>query len=388
MPKLRIPKAKIKPKDFTRLPWTEEFRAQFPTHNINNLIEGGIHIEDMRDYLFVEKHMDFRKSNLLVEAYIEEARIVRNDSEVILKICVPVCENQCSNCDRAIFKRTNKCFTKYLGALLREIDATHSLIRKKGYFVKAILFSGNFLVFSANEISRILSKIAYPLCEICIEVSDAKNITRDKLEILRKYPNVRIILNALTFNMVTLRSIHKHFELREIRENLDLLREYNFSLSIRFVVGILKERDLQLLRNVKIAEELGANCIDLYARFCPKIGGPVLIDSQKIADQRRLHEAINDYLSAQKFTPYFLYCTEVQNGCFENVGYCKAGEKSKCVQDIMYGISTMVGCGLGASSMIVKNLNNVKKYFNNTTDLTEYVQNIDDVISQKLEFFG
>ncbi len=387
MRKLRIPKVKVKPKDFTKLPWTEEFRTKYPTDIVEQIVKKGIPIDDLRDYLFVERHMDFRKANLVVGAYQQVRGIVRNDSEVLLEICVPFCDNQCSNCDRTIYKRTNKSFGQYFCALKSELEATRTMIRKKGYFVKAVCFKGNVLVFSVDEISELLSLVAYPLCEICVEISDTKYINREKLDIFKRFANVRFILNALSFNMVTLRSINKHFELREVGENLALLREYPFELNVSLVVGMGKERDLQLIRNLKIAIQMGANCIDLYSRLCPRIANKTITDSEKIAEQRKLLEIGNDFLTEQKFKPYFLYCTEVENGCFENVGYCQVGMKCKYLEDKMYGVSSIIGCGVCAESMIIKNLANSRQFYKNTTDLQEYVNNTSAILRQKLEFF-
>lgn len=387
MPKLRIPKIKIKPKDFTKLPWTEEFRTKYPTEIVAKVIEKGVTFDDLRDYLFVERHMDFRKANLLVSAFHQQFGIVRNDSEVLLEICVPICDNQCSNCDRTIYKRTNKNFTQYFDALLCEIDATRKMIRRKGYFIKAVCFTGNVLVFSPKELEELFTRVAYPLCEICVEISDAQHITREKLDVLKKFINVRLILNALTFNMVTLRSINKHFELRQVGKNLDLLHEYPFILNVSLVVGMGKERDLQLMRNLRFAIELGANCVDLYSRHCPKITVKPCSDIQQIASQRKILEMVGDFMTEQKFKPYFLYCTEVADGCFENVGYCKVGMKCKYLEDKMYGVSSIIGCGVCAESMIIKNLANLKKSYQNTTNLQEYTQNLNDVIQKKLEFF-
>lgn len=388
MPKLRIPKIKFKPKDFTKLPWTEEFRVQFPTQVASKIVEGGIQFDDLRDYLFVERHMDYRKANLIVNAYQHESGIVRNDSEVLLEICVPICDNQCINCDRTTYKRSHKCFNDYFNALISEIKATREMIRRKGYFIKAVCFTGNVLAFAPSELEELFSLIAYPLCEICVEISDARHVTREKLEVLKKFMNVRFIINALTFNMVTLRNINKHFELRQIGQNLELLKRYGFLLNVSLVVGLEQEHELQMKRNLKIAIELGADCIDLYSRFCPKVTPSTITDIQQIATQRKLLEVVHDYMTENRYKPYFLYCTEVEGGCFENVGYCHFAMKCKFLEDRMYGISTVIGCGVCSESMIVKNLANIKKFYKSTTNLQDYVKDINKVIDKKLEFFS
>lgn len=387
MPKLRIPKAKEKPKDFSKMPWTEDFRVEFPTQKVAQIVNSGVPINDVRDYLFAEKHMDFRKSNLVVEAYKSECCIVRNDNEVLLNISVPICENQCSNCDRQIYKRTNKCFKDYFDALLFDVIATREIILKRGYFVKSVCFTGNVLVFSAEELSKLLSLCAYTLNEICIELSDAKLITEQKMAVLRKYPNVRFILNALTFNMVTLRVLNKHFEFREVYDYLKLIISNGFDISVRLVVGIGKERELQLGRNLKYAIELGASCIDLYSMHCPKIKNAKLPTEDRYPAIRRLHEYSNDFLLEQRYSPYFLYCSDIQGGCFENVGYCLPNKKCKYIEDSTYGISTMIGCGLSSSCIKVNNLHKTKEILNTTGDLCEYISNIKQITKTKREFF-
>lgn len=390
MPKKTVTKAKSTAceKDFSKFPWTEEFRTQYPTELVRQYTMDNPTWDDLRDFLFVEKHMDFRKSNLLVSAYAGEVGIVRNDSDVLLEICVPICDNQCSNCDRAIYKKSHRYYSRYFECLKQEVQATRDMIRKKGYFVKAICFTGNVMAFEVAEIEQILNLAAFPLCEINIEVSDTRHLTREKLDVVRKYSNVRFILNALTFNMVTLRSIHKHFELREVRAPINLLVEYGFDISVRLAVGLEKEHSLQLMRSIKTCMEFGASCIDLFARACPKNTVLPLTDAKAIAGQRKIHERVNDYLLEQNFEPYFLYCSEVGKGCFENIGFCKFGQKSKYVEDRMYGISTVIGCGVCAESFIIKNSHKTKKKHRNTTNLVEYVRKNDAVIEEKLAFFN
>lgn len=387
MQKLRIPVPKEKPKDFSKMPWTEELRTEYPARVLSKYVEGGVEIDDLRDYLFAEKLVDYRKANLLVKAYQNEQGIVRNDSEILLEIAVPICSNQCSNCDRQLYKKTHKCYKDYFENLLKEVIATRQLILKKGYFVKSVCFTGNVLVFSPEELEKLMNNCAYTLSEICIEVSDAFLITPEKLAVLKKYNNVRFILNALTFNLVTLRTINKHFEYKDIKDNVRLAVDSGFDVSARLVVGLGKERDLQLSRNIKLAIELGANCIDLYARHCPKITQKPLDDPSKIAQQRQLHEYANDYILEQNFVPYYLYCTEVDGGCFENIGFYKY-KKCKFVEDRALGISTVVGCGVGAQNILVKNLYKTKKVLDTTLDLGEYITSIDDIILNKIEFFN
>lgn len=388
MSKLRIPKTKVKPKDFSKLPWTEEFRTEFPTNVVGKFVEGGVEIDEMRDFLFAEKLMDFRKANLLVDAYKNEQKVVRNDNEILLEVAVPICENQCANCSRVMYKKSSSFYKSYYKSLIKDILGTREIILKKGYFVKSVCFTGNLMVFEPEEIENLMSLCAYTINEICIELSAASFVTQEKLDVLKKFSNIRFIINALTFNTITLRSINKHFEFKDVSETLKMIVANGFEMSIQLVVGLCKERDLQLSRNLKMAIELGASCIDLYACGCPKnCNKECLCDQEKIQMQRRLHEYANDFLLELGFSPYFLYCSEVSGGCFENVGFCQS-KSCQYVADRALGISTVIGCGVCAESVLVKNLHKTKDYRYETTKLSEYVRKIDAIVKSKTEFFG
>ena len=390
MTRLRIPKIAPKPKDYSKIPWTEEFRDKFPTRKITKYLNDDVGIEDLRDFLFVEKHVDFRKSLLLVNALKNEHGIVRNDNEVLLTVNFPFCEWRCVDCNRTMYQKS-KCsdvYMYYFDAIMREIQLTREIIKKKCYIVKAICFTGNLLALDERELEQVLQACAYSLSESCVELGNPKFITRTKLEILKKYNVTRFIVNALTFNTVSLRKLCRRYEFKDVYNYYKLIAEYGFDLSIELCVGLLAEHEIQLGRNIQLAIELGASCIDLYSRCCPyNRNERDLTDIKMISEQRRLLEFANETLHNNGYYPYFLYCTEVNNGCFENVGYALPNKRCKYMEDLKEEISTVIGCGSDAKSVIVKNLHNTRKYLNNTYDMGQYVFGIDEILDKKRKFF-
>ena len=197
MTRLRIPKVIPKPKDFSKNPWTDEFRGEFPTRKVSALLEG-MPFEDWRDFLFAEKYVDYRKAELLSNALKNEKGIVRNDNEILLTINIPFCEWRCINCKRNMYQK-EKCaegYMYYCDALLKEIELTKEIIKKKCFLVKAICFTGTLLALDEAELEKILSISAYSLSEICVELGNPKFVTRSKLELLKKYNVTRIIVKS------------------------------------------------------------------------------------------------------------------------------------------------------------------------------------------------
>ena len=390
MTRLRIPRVVPKPKDYSKLPWTEEFRDKFPTRKAEKYFAENMKYDDLSDFLFAEKHVDFRKAGLLVDALKADKGIVRNDNEILLTINLPFCEWRCVNCKRNMYQRS-KCldaYMYYIDALIKEIQLTREIIAKKCYIVKAICYTGNLLALDVPELERVLSQCTYSLSEINVELGNPKFVTREKLEILKKYNVSRIIVNALTFNTVTLRKLCRRYEFKDVYDFYKMIAEFCFELSIELCAGLLNERELQLKRNIKLAVELGATCIDLYSRFCPMGNNLEPITNQNaINEQRKILEEAGNFMKSIGFKPYFLFCTEVENGCFENVGYTLANKKSKFIEDKSWEVSTIIGCGTSAQNVIVKNLHNTRKTQSNTYDLGQYVFGIEQILEQKRRFF-
>ena len=390
MTRLRIPKIVPKPKDYSKIPWTEEFRGKFPTRLVEKYLDNDIAEEDFRDFLFAEKHLDFRKSLVLVETLKNERGFVRNDNEILLTINLPFCEWRCVDCKRNMYKK-DKCsdaFLYYFDALMKEIKFTREIIKKKCYLVKAVCFTGNLLALDESGITKILESCTYTLSEICVELGNLKFATKSKLAILKKYNVNRIIVNALTFNTVSLRKLCRRYEFKDIYENYKMIAEFGFDLSIELGVGIQDEHEIQLMRNIQLAIELGANCIDFYSRCCPYCSEiNELTDIKSISKQRKLLEIVNETMQKHGFIPYFLYCTEVENGCFENIGYCLPNKRCKYMEDLREEISTVIGCGTDTTTTIVKNLNQTRRSLTNTYDLGQYVFGIEQILEKKQKFF-
>ena len=333
--------------------------------------------------------MDYRKSTLVARAYKSIQGIVKNDNEILLEINIPFCECKCIDCKKNIYLRskTQDVYLYYIDALIKELNQAREIIKKKCYIVKAVCFKGNLLALDEKDITKLMDICRYPLSETCIELGNPKILTKEKLDIIKKYGNVRVIINALTYNTVTLRKLCRHYEAKDLVDYYKLLQSYNFDLTVNIVAGLLGEKRLQAERNITTALEYGANCINIYSRYCPDNIKEEATDIKEIADQRKTLEGVSEFMFKQGFMPYYLYCTEVDNGCFENVGYSLPGKKCKYQEDKIYEISTILGCGAETDSMIIKNITKTKKKLKNTYDLGQYVMGINEILNKKEKFF-
>lgn len=391
MARFRIPKAKTKPKDYSVLPWTEAFRLEYPVPAIKKLMqEQEIPIEKLVNYLHFHAYLDRNKAELLKEAIAHELTLVHNDQEVNLVINIPFCAWRCFNCTNVMYDKTkNKdIYPYFIDALYKELNQAKQIIENKYYMVNNICFTGNLLALDEEEIESLLKMVSYQLSNITIELGAPAFVTEQKLQILKKYNVTRIIINELTFNTVTLRKLGRRFEFKDFYNAYKLIIGYGFETSFELVVGLQDEKELQLARNLKLATELGASNIDLFSVHCPNITEPDVINAEHIKKQRQLLDFANKYMLEKGFKPYFVKCTEIEKGCFENVGWTIENMGCRFMKDKMEHVSTTIGCGTQSQSVLVHNIGNKKAFMKNPYDISLYVFGIDELLAKKEKFFA
>ena len=391
MARFRLPKNPALSKDYTKNPWTEETKVYNPLAYAQNIINTGVSIDNLRDYLFLEKHLDRRKADLLARTLHQQGKIVRNDNEVMMTINIPFCAWRCFNCQRVMYQlsKSEDIYGYYYDSLMREVELSRQIIAKKCYIVKSVYYMGNLLALDNDKIERILAMSAFSFCETCVEIGNPTFITREKLAILKKYKVTRLIFNVLTFNMVSLRKLCRRFDFKDFYNAYKIVAEFGFDINIELAVGMMEEKTLQVKRNIQLAMDLGATNIDLYARGCPFSPEQLpLLDAKKIAQMRKTLEFVYDYMIQNGYEPYFVYNTEIEHGCFENVGYTIPNKKCYFFEDQVQGVSTIIGCGTNAKSVLVKNLKHEYKTNTNPYDIGQYILGIDEYLDKKKKFFG
>lgn len=390
MTNFRLPKAKPKPKNYANLPWTENFRCKYPAQKVKELLKDkNLKNDDIIKELTFYGEWDRDKAELVKEFLDNEVQIVKNDQEVNLVINIPFCAWRCFNCNNVMYDKIKEqdIYPYFFDALLKEIVAAKQIIKNKYYIVKNIVFTGNLFALENEKIEELFRALNYTFSTIIVEMGSPKFVTEEKLDLLKKYNVNRIIINELTFNTQTLRKLCRRFEFKDLYDAYKLFVGYGFEISFELSVGLLDEKELKLSRNLELACELGASNIDLYAVRCPYITEPAITNKNHINEIRALLDFANRFMLKHGYKPYFLYCSEIENGCFENVGWSIPGKENKFFVDKISKFSTTIGCGTSAENVLVKNIENKKEFLNNPYDISQYVFGINEIIEKKNKFF-
>lgn len=391
MARFNLPKAKNKPKDYSVLPWTEAFRCPYPVSKIKQeLQKSEIAPEKITNWLHFTAEVDRSKSELIKELLLNEVNIVRNDQEINLVINLPFCIWRCFDCTRVMYDKDKNrdIYPYYFEALMKEVEQARQIIQERCYIVQNICFTGNIMALETQEMEELLKKACYPFSDISVELGAPIFVSEEKLAILKKYNVSRIVVNALTFNTVSLRRLCRRFEFKDFYHAYKQIITFGFETCINFAVGILDEKELRVKRNLELACELGVANINLYSRHCKYHKQDALTKTEDIAEQRRLLDFVNKFMLGKGYKPYFLHCTEVENGCFENVGWTLPGKAFRFAKDNAEQISTTLGCGTLAESMLVHNIKKKRKSMTNPYDISMYVFGINEILEKKQKFFA
>ena len=387
--RFNLPKAKETPKDYKTNPWSEEFKCEYPVEKVKKIIkEEKIPLDRLVNHLNFNYNMDRDKCILIKSAIENEAVLVNNDQEVNLTINLPFCIWRCFNCTNVMYDKTKNqdIYPYFCDALLKELESTKKLINDKFFMVKNIAFTGNILALEEDKIEKLFKILNYTFCNISVEVGAPEFVTEEKLKILKKYNVSRIIINALTFNTQTLRKLCRRFEFKDLYEAYKLIVSYGFETSFELVVGLLDENQLKLERNLELACELGASNIDLYSSHCRSIDEPNQSSQDTIA-QSKLLDFANNYMLNKGYKPYFLYCSEIDGGCFENVGWAINNMANKYYIEKTQKSSILIGCGTNALNIKIKTNNKEPETIKNPYNISQYVFGIDEIIQKKKDFF-
>lgn len=390
MPRFHLPKAKNKPKNYSVLPWTEEYRCKYPAEKVFEMMKKqDIPIEKLVNHLHFHCGFDRDKAVLLKETIENQINIVRNDQEVNIVVNLPFCCFRCFNCNNVMYdkQKNQDVYPYFFDALVKEIIAVNEIVKRKFYMVRNICFTGNLLALEPEKIEKLLRLLNYSFCEKIVEVGSPSFVTEQKLEILSKHNITRIVINSLTFNTVSLRKLCRRFEFKDLYEAYKKIVAFGFETSFEMVVGLLDEKELQLTRNLEMACELGASNIDLYANHCKSISEIDVLNKAQICEKRELLDLANKTMLEHGYKPYFLYTSETQNGCFENVGWTVPDCANKFYKDKYEVISTILGCGTQVENVLVKNIGNKRTFLKNPYDISLYIFGIDEIIEKKNKFF-
>lgn len=373
------------------LPWGSLTGIR-PTKFARDLVERGeIKPHLISEVLVRDYHVSNEKAKMVVQILKNQKCIIKNDNLIDLFINIPICPTRCNYCSfisNELCTVVDKVDT-YLDCVLKELEAVKKIVADKSYIVRTIYIGGGTpTVLTAEQLEKLLGQINYPVSEFTVECGRADTITREKLEVLKKYGVTRISINPQTFCETTLKRIGRKTTNKQVMEAYMLAMEYDFVVNMDIIAGLTEERLGIFKRTINTLLELYPQNITVHTlsiKNASKIRGEEIKFKN---DVPKMVDFAEKTLIENGYKPYYLYRQKHQVGGLENVGYYR--DDNVCIfnVDSMEDTSSVVAIGAGAISKRVFNLENKIERQPNCKFIGDYIDRIDEMIEKKVKFFS
>lgn len=373
------------------LPWGSLTGVR-PTKFARDLVERGeIKSHLISETLIKEYHVSSEKAKLAVQILNNQKCIIKNDKLIDLFVNIPICPTRCNYCSfisNELCKVVDKV-DSYLDCVIKELEAVKKMIADNFYMVRTIYIGGGTpSVLTAAQLDRLLSKISYAVSEFTVECGRADTITREKLEVLKKYGVTRISINPQTFSEATLKRIGRKTTNKQVMDAYMLALEYDFVVNMDIIAGLSEERFATFKKTIATLLELYPHNITVHTL---SIKNAAMIRGEEVKyknDVPKMVDFAQKMLIQNGYKPYYMYRQKHQVGGLENVGYFR--DENVCVFNIdsMEDVSSVVGIGAGAISKRVYTVENRIERQPNCKFIEDYIARIDEMVEKKIKFFS
>lgn len=294
----------------------------------------------------------------------------RKTKDLTLYIHIPFCNSKCGYCN--LFSTTavnNEKIIRYVDKLIEEIKAIKEILEiEEEALFKAVIFGGGTpTILGVNPMEKLLKVLANELSIdfknvfFSIETSP-KTMSREYMDLLKKYNINRISMGIQSFNSCELKEIYRFEDMGSIEKSLDII--FNEDIEIRnldLIYGI-PSQDIEswkdsLLKVISYKPE-EIFIYPLYIREKTKLYNNYKRDFNKMMKMYDIGKELlikNGYIQ-----------TSMRNFIREDM-------KNKLYPSYSCQESEMIGIGCGARSYI-SNVHYSRKYAVNQSNIDNIIE--------------
>ncbi|MCR4929384.1 MAG: coproporphyrinogen dehydrogenase HemZ [Lachnospiraceae bacterium] len=376
----------------------EEENALDP--NGTNVNESDFVIEKIKERAYVERRLRGEKLELGIDIAKREIDIMSRLHETdgySVYVGIPFCPSTCLYCSftsNPVFKYKDK-IGDYLKALKKELEWTASNLSDR-YLDTIYIGGGTPTTLSPEQLDELLGYITSILPfehvrEFTIEAGRADSITKEKLEVIRKYPINRISVNPQTMSDKTLKLIGRNHSVGQFVEAFKLAREMGFeNINTDIIIGLPGETVEDVKHTMDELVKLAPDSLTVHSLAIKRASR-----LKRWMEENEL-EITMDYDEAMRIcaegakkiglNPYYLYRQKQMAGNLENTGYSVPGKEGLYNILIMEEIQSIVAIGAGSVSKCVYPNGRIERC-DNVKDIDLYLSQIDEMIERKSKLF-
>lgn len=367
-----------------------------PNKILSLALHNGLTNNDANKILKETYEVSDEKIKLLNDVYKKQISYIdekENSQNYNIYIGIPFCPTKCIYCSFVSFTNyTQVILDNYIKTLTYELEETIKLAIENGLKLNTIYVGGGTpSVLSCDNINSIFATISkyYDLSkinEITFEAGRPDTITYQKLNCLKNNHVTRISINPQTMNDDTLKTISRKHTVDDTIKAFNMAKEIGFeSINMDLIIGLPGENVENVKNSIQKVIELNPDNITVHALAYKK--GSQLMNKSKCLSKdyeivEQMYEITKENCFKAGYFPYYMYRQKNIKANLENIGYCLEGKESIYNIVIIEEVETILACGAGAVSKILKG-NNRHERVQNYKSLEEYMLYINKNIHEK-----
>ncbi|MEA5084558.1 MAG: coproporphyrinogen dehydrogenase HemZ [Lachnospiraceae bacterium] len=368
-----------------------------PAKTVNELFDSGCDQNEARCFLVDKYFASEEKAELTIEVAKAEREILsRNkDGDYSIYIGIPFCPTRCLYCSFTSYplNQYKKMVDGYLDKLIEEIEFVAGRLDKNKLMT---LYIGGGTPTSLNEaqLERLLCVVKNNFAtnlalEYTVEAGRPDTITREKLEILKKYGVNRISINPQTMNQKTLDLIGRHHTVEEVKTVFKMAREVGFdNINMDLILGLPEETTEDVVHTMEEIYQLNPDSLTVHTLAVKRASRlKEKFDDYTLTEGALMEEMIAisaEYAKKMDMKPYYMYRQKNMIGNFENVGYCR--EEKECIYnvEIMEEKQTIIALGAGGTTKVYNGQSNQLTRVFNVKSVEDYTSRLDEMLERKM----
>ena len=339
-----------------------------PAKIAGDIINLGNGITKTKKILRDEYLLNPQKAALAVSVANTENKILKklDGNTCSLYISIPFCPTRCSYCSFVSYTtpRLLSLIDDYVDALIEDLDETVETIGMLGMRITTVYIGGGTpTTLGEVQLEKLLSHIAEridtsSLSEFSLEAGRPDTITKEKLEIAKKYGVNRISVNPQTLNDEILREIGRRHTTEQFFRAYELALESGIpNINVDLIAGLPGDDFKNFSETIDKIIDLAPTNITVHT-FCVKKAADALKKNSGIYSLTGMDVAKSISYSQLKtkfagYKPYYMYRQKNTIGNLENVGFSRDGHECLYNVYMMEEVQTIFGIGAGAVTKLV-----------------------------------
>lgn len=315
-----------------------------------------------------------------------------------LYIGIPFCPTTCLYCSFTSYPIAiwRAKMQEYLEALYKEIQYISEAYKDK-ILDTVYIGGGTPTTLEAEDLEWLLSRVRASfdwseVKEFTVEAGRADSITKEKLEVLKKYGVTRISVNPQTMKDETLKAIGRRHTVQQVKDAYALAREVGFdNINMDIILGLPGELEEDVEHTIDEIKKLNPDSLTVHSLAIKRASKLSQWIEENGIETLRNTDTTMEIAAAgargMQMQPYYLYRQKNMSGNFENVGYAREGKYGIYNILIMEEVQTIVALGAGSITKRVFPDGRIERC-DNVKDVALYIEKIDEMIERKRKLLG